>query len=117
MKRSTLHRPLLAGGVLTLTAALMLPAGAAFAATTDPDPTPREATNAALSREAATEGMVLLENQHALPIASTGTVAVYGVGAYDTVKGGTGSGDVNSRATVSVRQGLEQAGYAVTTSP
>src|SRR5205823_1869885 len=49
--------------------------------------------------------------------ASSGNVAVYGVGAYATVKGGTGSGDVNSRATVSVRQGLEEAGYAVTTQP
>ena len=48
---------------------------------------------------------------------STGTVAVFGVGAYDTVKGGTGSSDVNNRATVSVRPGLERSGHTVTTSP
>jgi beta-glucosidase len=89
--------------------------GVATAATTDPNPSARETANAALSRRAATEGMVLLENHHALPIASSGTVAVYGVGAFATVKGGTGSGDVNNRATVSVRQGLEEAGYTVTT--
>lgn len=32
-----------------------------------------------------------------------------------TVKGGTGSGDVNSRSVVNVEQGLEEAGFTVTT--
>jgi hypothetical protein len=61
---------------------------------------------------------VLLENQgDALPMATSGNVALFGVGAYKTVKGGTGSGAVNNRYTVTVRQGLDNAGYAVTTSP
>lgn len=89
----------------------------AHAATSDPNPSPLELANAALSRKAATEGMVLLENRdRALPMARSGNVAVFGVGAYKTVKGGTGSGDVYNRYTVTVRQGLENAGYQVTTS-
>ncbi|RKS75505.1 beta-glucosidase [Motilibacter peucedani] len=93
------------------------PPGAASAATTDPNPGPLETADAALSRQAATQGMVLLENRgHALPMASSGNVALFGVGAYKTVKGGTGSGDVYNRYTVTARQGLENAGYRVTTS-
>lgn len=89
----------------------------ANAATTNPNPGALETQNAQLSKKAATEGMVLLENNnHTLPIAKAGNVAVFGVGAYKTVKGGTGSGDVNNRYTISVRQGLENAGYSVTTS-
>ncbi len=92
-------------------------AGTAAGATTDPNPGPLELSNAALSKAAATQGMVLLENHdHALPMPKSGTVAVFGVGAYKTVKGGTGSGDVNNRYTITVRQGLENAGYTVTTS-
>ncbi len=104
---------LAAAGAVTLSS---LPA--ALAATTDPSPGPLELHNAQLSRQAATEGMVLLENHdNALPMAKSGNVAVFGVGAYKTVKGGTGSGDVNNRYTVTARQGLESAGYTVTTSP
>ncbi|WP_413755614.1 glycoside hydrolase family 3 N-terminal domain-containing protein [Streptomyces sp. MMBL 11-3] len=88
----------------------------ARAATTDPSPSALEKADAALSRSAAEQGMVLMENHaQALPIASSGNVALYGVGAYVTVKGGTGSGAVNNRATVTARQGLENAGYKVTT--
>lgn len=60
---------------------------------------------------------MLLENHnHALPLSKGGTVAVFGVGSYKTVKGGTGSGDVNNRYTVNVRDGLTEAGYTITTS-
>ena len=65
-----------------------------FAASTDPNASAkREATNAAISQKAATQGMVLLENNNnSLPIAQTkGTkVALFGVGSYKTIKGGTG---------------------------
>ncbi|MDR2895442.1 MAG: glycoside hydrolase family 3 C-terminal domain-containing protein [Propionibacteriaceae bacterium] len=80
---------------------------------------PLEAENNALSRLAATEGMVLLENNdQVLPIAK-GNLAVFGVGAYATVKGGTGSGEVNQRATINdynVLTGLTQAGYTISTN-
>lgn len=105
-------------GALVLGAALTLTLSGvpALAETTDPNPSPREIANAALSRQSATQGMVLLENHGALPMAAKGNVALFGRGALATVKGGTGSGDVNNRATVNVRQGFEGAGFTVTTS-
>ena len=90
-----------------------------FAASTDPNASAkREATNAAISQKAATQGMVLLENNNnSLPIAQTkGTkVALFGVGSYKTIKGGTGSGDVYLKdgANITVEQGFEDAGYDV----
>ena len=83
-----------------------------------PDPTPRsyEAPHAALSRRAASEGFVLLKNDnHCLPLQPGCRVALYGAGASQTVKGGTGSGDVNERRCVSIREGLEKGGFAVVT--
>ena len=50
-----------------------------------------------------------------LPLPGPGDVALYGSGARYTVKGGTGSGEVNSRFFTTVEQGLEQAGFRVTT--
>jgi len=89
----------------------------ALAATTNSDQSALEVADANLSRTAATEGMVLLENHnHALPISKTGNVAVFGVGSYQTVEGGTGSGSVNNRYTINVRDGLTNAGYNITTS-
>ena len=56
----------------------------------------REVINAQISRKLAGECMVLLENDGALPI-HTKKVALFGNGARATIKGGTGSGDVNTR--------------------
>ena len=121
MSRTSRARPrALARAVLPLAVVSGLAlAGAAAAQATTPDPNPSalELQDAQLSRSAAAQGMVLLENRdQALPMPKTGTVALFGVGAYKTVKGGTGSGAVNNRYTISVRQGLENAGYDVTTS-
>jgi len=67
----------------------------------------REKRNAELSMNVATEGMVLLENKNnALPITSKSKIALFGGGAYSTTKGGTGSGDVNQRYTVSIYEGF-----------
>ena len=69
-----------------------------------------------LARRAAAAGMVLLKNEGSLLPLKQGTpVALYGAGAAVTIKGGTGSGDVNARETVSVYQGLIRAGFPVTT--
>lgn len=76
--------------------------------------TPLEEENAQVSYEAALEGIVLLENDGTLPIVP-GKVALYGAGAGMTIKGGTGSGEVNERHAVSILEGMEAAGFTVTT--
>ena len=74
---------------------------------------PREEHIRGIARKAAAEGMVLLENSGILPLRSGAKLALYGQGARYTVKGGTGSGDVNSRNTVTVEQGLLNAGFRI----
>lgn len=81
----------------------------------DPGITQREIDHLALSRTMAGECMVLLENDGTLPLRSLGNLALYGNGARRTIRGGTGSGDVNARSSVSIEQGLENAGFTVTT--
>lgn len=66
-------------------------------------------------RGLAGECMTLLENDGTLPLKRTGKIALYGNGARRTVKGGTGSGNVNSRSVATVEDGLEEAGFTVTT--
>ena len=69
-----------------------------------------------VAREAAAQGMVLLENRDGLlPLDREKPVALYGAGAVVTIKGGSGSGDVNARGTVSIWQGMKEAGFRITT--
>ena len=75
---------------------------------------PWEEAHRQLAYRMALEGIVLLENDGVLPTAP-GKVALFGAGARYTVKGGTGSGEVNERFSVSIEEGLEQAGFTVTT--
>ncbi len=87
-----------------------------FPGTRDQAVSLRENVNRQLARKAAAEGMVLLKNEgNLLPLKPGTKVALYGVGASRTVKGGTGSGDVNERETVSIFQGMKDAGYVITT--
>ncbi len=76
----------------------------------------REKDHMALARQAAAEGFVLLRNEGVLPL-STKKIALYGAGARRTVKGGTGSGKVQERHSVSIEEGLENAGYEILTKP
>ena len=77
------------------------------------DVSPREEKIRRLARKAAAEGMVLLENNGVLPLAESSKIALFGNGARYTIKGGTGSGDVNSRNTITVDQGLRNAGFTI----
>ena len=69
--------------------------------------------HAELVRKAAPEGMVLLENNGALPLKDVKTVALYGTGSYDFIAGGTGSGNVNKPYIRNVAEGLAVNGLEV----
>ena len=76
---------------------------------------PYEIAHTEAVRKAAPECMVLLKNDGTLPLAGAGKLALYGSGARSTIKGGTGSGDVNVRHFVNIEEGLEHAGFTITT--
>lgn len=80
-----------------------------------PEIQPFETEHIAAARRLAPECMVLLENDGTLPLKEAGKLALYGSGARRTVKGGTGSGDVNVRHFVTAEEGLENAGFEITT--
>ena len=85
-------------------------------ATPDPAISERETKHIAISTEIAAEGIVLLENRGVLPFGTdVKSIALFGSGARRTVKGGTGSGDVNTRSFVTVEQGLKNAGFSIVT--
>ncbi|MCR5703276.1 MAG: glycoside hydrolase family 3 C-terminal domain-containing protein [Eubacterium sp.] len=85
-------------------------------ATTNPEMSHRERNNMQRARKIATSGMVLLENDGTLPLQNIGKIALFGNGARRTVKGGSGSGDVYSRFVVNIEQGLQSAGFEITTT-
>ncbi len=73
--------------------------------------------HAALSRMAAADGMVLLKNEdHTLPLKSSNSVALFGNSSYDIIAGGTGSGDVHRKYTVSLIDGLSNSGVPTETA-
>lgn len=68
--------------------------------------------HAQVSRSSATEGMVLLKNEGALPLAKDcRMIALYGTSSYDMYVVGTGSGSVNYERAVGLNEGLTAAGY------
>ena len=74
--------------------------------------------HAAVTREVACEGMVLLKNEavgegHALPLASGAKVALFGNASYDILVGGSGSGNVNRKYKISLAEGMKNGGFTV----
>ncbi len=66
-------------------------------------------------RKLSPECMVLLKSDGSFPLKEPGKIALYGNAARKTIKGGTGSGDVNVRHYPSIEEGLENAGFTITT--
>ena len=73
----------------------------------------REIENRKVSYTAATEGVVLLHNNGVLPLQES-NVALFGPGAFMTIKGGTGSGEVKERRVISILEGMLERGYSIT---
>ena len=68
----------------------------------------REQKHGALARKIAGESIVLLKNAHMLPLNKETKLALLGNGAGKTVKGGTGSGDVNNRKSITIFEGFTE---------
>ena len=68
--------------------------------------------HAAITRQSAAEGIVLLKNNGALPWkdGAIKTVSLFGENSYDFLSGGTGSGCVHPPYVVDMLQGLKNAG-------
>ena len=75
-----------------------------------------ETQHAQTVRTLSAECTVLLKKDGHFPLKEPGRIALYGAGARRTVKGGTGSGEVNSRYFITVEEGLKNAGFEITTS-
>ena len=73
--------------------------------------------HAAITRQSAAEGIVLLKNNGTLPWKSgtIKTVALFGENSYDFFSGGTGSGCVHPPYVVDMLEGLKNVG--ITSSP
>lgn len=75
---------------------------------------PFETEHIEIVRKLACECTLFLKRDNeAFPV-EPGEIALYGSGARKTIKGGTGSGDVNVRHYVNVEEGLEKAGFVIT---
>ena len=75
--------------------------------------TPEEQARIALGREVAQEGMVLLENNGALPLAGGDRTALLGVGQIGFLHGGSGSGSTFANYVIKLPEAMKNAGANV----
>ncbi len=69
-------------------------------------------SHALLSRNAASEGMVLLKNdKNTLPFNNVKRIALFGKTSYRFIAGGTGSGEVNYKSAATIYESLEKNGF------
>ncbi len=129
MQRKNMRRAASVVLSLAMAASMCMSVSAKSNPQTDTSVTQAEIDHAQTALEIAKEGVVLLENNNdVLPIASEGSIALFGIGAIQTTKGGTGSGSVNNRIAyadgtvvegeaiaVSILDGFKNAGYDVIT--
>ncbi len=73
----------------------------------------RQAYLADVGTRISEEGITLLENDGALPLASGAKISVFGQDAVDPVYGGGGAGSVDASKAIDLEQSLTDAGFEV----
>ena len=64
-------------------------------------------------REKAAECTVLLRSNGKFPVEEKTKIVLFGEGAKKTIKGGKGSGEVNSRIFINIEDALKEAGFEI----
>ena len=72
-----------------------------------------EAKHIEVMRNNSAECTLFLKKDSSFPLTKPGKVVLVGAGARGTTKGGTGSGDVESRYFTTCEEGLEKAGFEI----
>ncbi|MDO4459509.1 MAG: glycoside hydrolase family 3 N-terminal domain-containing protein [Clostridia bacterium] len=76
---------------------------------------PHEKKHLKMLRELSAECTLLLRKDGTFPLNGPCDLALYGSGARRTIKGGTGSGEVNSRFFINAEEGLRRGGFNIVT--
>ncbi len=79
------------------------------------EPSKREIKNLELVKSKLHECCLFLRKNDAFPLQKPCKIALFGNGARHTIKGGTGSGDVNSHFVINAEEGLLRSGFQITT--
>lgn len=70
--------------------------------------------SAELAREIQAEGMVLIKNEdQAMPLGENKRISLFSESSVDLIYGGTGSGAIDTRTVMNLKQAFESIGYTV----